>query len=60
VAVEVADEAIQLHGDYGCMLEHEVERFYHDARIMGIYGGTSEIQKNTIANTLLRRFDRTA
>ena len=60
MAVEVADEAIQLHGGYGCMLEYEVERFYRDARIMGIYGGTSEIQKNTIANTLLRRFDRTA
>jgi alkylation response protein AidB-like acyl-CoA dehydrogenase len=60
VAVEVADEAIQLHGGYGYMLEYEVERFYRDARITEIYGGTREIQKNTIANTLLKRFNSSA
>ena len=53
VAVEVADEAIQLHGGYGYMLEYEVERFYRDAKIMEIYEGTREIQKNTIAGALL-------
>jgi alkylation response protein AidB-like acyl-CoA dehydrogenase len=53
VAVEVADEAIQLHGGYGYMLEYEVERFYRDARITEIYGGTREIQKNTIARGIL-------
>lgn len=52
-AVEVADEVIQLHGGYGYMLEYEVERFYRDARIMEIYGGTREIQKNTIARGLI-------
>ena len=52
-AVEVADEAIQLHGGYGYMLEYEVERFYRDARLMEIYGGTREIQKNTIAKGIL-------
>lgn len=56
VAVEVADEAIQLHGGYGYMLEYEVERFYRDARLMEIYGGTKEIQKNNIADALLRKF----
>jgi alkylation response protein AidB-like acyl-CoA dehydrogenase len=55
VAVEVADEAIQLFGGYGYMLEYEVERFYRDARIMEIYEGTREIQKNTIASALLGR-----
>jgi alkylation response protein AidB-like acyl-CoA dehydrogenase len=53
VAVEVADEAIQLFGGYGYMLEYEVERFYRDAKIMEIYEGTKEIQKNTIASALL-------
>jgi alkylation response protein AidB-like acyl-CoA dehydrogenase len=53
VALDVADEAIQMHGGYGYMLEYEVERFYRDARIMDIYGGTREIQKNTIARGLL-------
>ena len=38
------------------MLEYEVERFYRDARIMEIYGGTREILKNTIANSVLKRF----
>jgi alkylation response protein AidB-like acyl-CoA dehydrogenase len=60
VAVEVADEALQLHGGYGYMLEYEVERFYRDARITEIYGGTREIQKNTVANTLLKRFSGSA
>jgi alkylation response protein AidB-like acyl-CoA dehydrogenase len=55
-AVEVADEAIQLHGGYGYMLEYEVERFYRDARLMELYAGTSEIQKNTIADGLLKKF----
>jgi alkylation response protein AidB-like acyl-CoA dehydrogenase len=55
-AVEVADEAIQLLGGYGYMLEYEVERFYRDAKIMEIYEGTREIQKNTIASALLGKF----
>jgi alkylation response protein AidB-like acyl-CoA dehydrogenase len=54
-AIEIADEAIQLHGGYGYMLEHEVERFYRDTRLMDIWAGTREIQKNTIADGLLRR-----
>ncbi|HBF42615.1 MAG TPA: acyl-CoA dehydrogenase [Desulfobacteraceae bacterium] len=53
VAVEVTNEAIQLFGGYGYMLEYEVERYYRDARITEIYEGTREIQKNTIASALL-------
>jgi len=52
-AVEVADEAIQLLGGYGYMLEYEVERFARDAKITELYEGTKEIQKNTIASALL-------
>ena len=52
VAVDVAQEAIQIHGGYGYMLEYEVERYYRDARITEIYEGTREIQKNTIASSL--------
>jgi len=52
-AVEVADEAIQLLGGYGYMLDYEVERFYRDAKICELYEGTKEIQKNTIASALL-------
>ncbi len=53
VSVEVADEAIQIFGGYGYITEYEVERFYRDAKIMEIYEGTREIQKNTIANSLI-------
>jgi alkylation response protein AidB-like acyl-CoA dehydrogenase len=55
VAVEVADEAIQLHGGYGYITEYDVERFYRDAKITEIYEGTREIQKNAIASALLGR-----
>ena len=53
VSVTVADEAIQIFGGYGYITEYEVERFYRDAKIMEIYEGTREIQKNTIAGTLI-------
>ena len=53
IAVEVADEAIQILGGYGYMTEFEVERFYRDAKITEIYEGTKEIQKNTIAAAVL-------
>lgn len=52
-AVEVADEAIQLLGGYGYMAEYEVERFYRDAKITELYEGTKEIQKNTIASSVI-------
>ena len=52
-AVEVCDEAIQLLGGYGYVTEFEVERYYRDARIIDIYEGTREIQKNTIAGALI-------
>ncbi|NHN57663.1 MULTISPECIES: acyl-CoA dehydrogenase family protein [Halorussus] len=51
-AVDVADEAIQVHGGAGFVTDHPVERYYRDARITKIYEGTSEIQKNIIADNL--------
>ncbi|WP_254524790.1 acyl-CoA dehydrogenase family protein [Natrinema caseinilyticum] len=52
-AVDVTDEALQVHGGAGYVSDHSVERFYRDARITKIYDGTSEIQKNIIAGHLL-------
>jgi alkylation response protein AidB-like acyl-CoA dehydrogenase len=52
-AVDVTDEAIQVHGGAGYVADHPVERYYRDARITKIYDGTSEIQKNIIADQLL-------
>jgi butyryl-CoA dehydrogenase len=49
-----ADRAIQIHGGYGYTKEYPVERLYRDARITGIYEGTSEVMKMVIAGSLLR------
>ena len=53
IAVEVADEAVQVHGGSGYVNDFDVERFYRDAKITQIYEGTTEIQKNVIARELL-------
>jgi alkylation response protein AidB-like acyl-CoA dehydrogenase len=53
IAIEVADEAIEIMGGHGCMVENEVERFYRDTKVLEIYEGTREIHKNTIARYLL-------
>ncbi|MDB2225492.1 acyl-CoA dehydrogenase family protein [Halorubrum ezzemoulense] len=52
-AVEVADEAVQIHGGAGFVNDHDVERLYRDAKITQIYEGTTEIQKNIVARELL-------
>ena len=51
-SVDVADEAIQVFGGAGYVTDHPAERYYRDARITKIYEGTSEIQKNIIADQL--------
>ena len=52
-AVDVTNEAIQIHGGYGYTTDFDVERFYRDAKITTIYEGTTEIQKKIIARELL-------
>lgn len=54
VAKEVADEAVQIHGGYGYTMEYPVNRFYRDAKLSEIGGGTQEIRKLIIAQELLR------
>ncbi|WP_336002728.1 acyl-CoA dehydrogenase family protein [Halorientalis halophila] len=53
VAVDVANEAVQIHGGAGYVDDFQAERFYRDAKITQIYEGTTEIQKNVIARELL-------
>ena len=53
IAVDVADEAVQIHGGAGYVNDFPVERFYRDAKITQIYEGTTEIQKNIIAREML-------
>ncbi len=52
-AVEIANEAVQIHGGYGYVSDTDVERLYRDAKVTTIYEGTSEIQKTIIARELL-------
>lgn len=49
----VADAALQIHGGYGFTRELPLERYVRDARILRIYEGSSEIQRNIIARELL-------
>lgn len=46
------DEMVQLHGGYGYMLEYPVARAFADARVMRIYGGTSEVMRDLISRKL--------
>ncbi len=52
-AMDVTNEAVQIHGGYGYVTEYDVERLYRDAKITTIYEGTTEIQKTIIARHLL-------
>jgi alkylation response protein AidB-like acyl-CoA dehydrogenase len=52
IANEVSYDAMQVFGGYGYFQEYKVERYYRDARILSIYEGTAEIQKNIIGTAL--------
>jgi alkylation response protein AidB-like acyl-CoA dehydrogenase len=54
-AVEVALEAVQVHGGNGYMAEYRVEQLCRDAKVLQIYAGTDEIQISAIARDLLSR-----
>jgi acyl-CoA dehydrogenase len=47
----VADEALQVHGGYGYMMEYPVQRAWRDARLGPIGGGTTEIMKELIGRS---------
>jgi short/branched chain acyl-CoA dehydrogenase len=48
----VVDQAVQLHGGYGLMKDHPIERFYRDQKVLEIGEGTSEIQRIVIARNI--------
>jgi alkylation response protein AidB-like acyl-CoA dehydrogenase len=52
-AMDVTNEAVQIHGGAGYTTEYPVERLYRDAKITTIYEGTTQIQKTVIARELL-------
>lgn len=53
MAARVTDAALQIHGGYGYSRDLPLERYVRDARIMRIYEGASEVQKNIIAHGIL-------
>ena len=53
MAQRVTDWAVQMHGGYGFSGDFDVERYFRDARILGLYEGTNEIQKLIIADRVL-------
>jgi alkylation response protein AidB-like acyl-CoA dehydrogenase len=53
IAMEIAVEAVQIHGGYGFVKEYHVERLMRDAKITQIYEGTTEVQKIVISRALL-------
>ena len=51
--MKVADNLLQLFGGYGYMTEYPISRFFVDARIQRIYGGTNEIMKEIVARGII-------
>ncbi|WIV54211.1 acyl-CoA dehydrogenase family protein [Amycolatopsis nalaikhensis] len=54
-AMEVALDAIRVHGGYGYSTEFDVERYFRDAPLMIVGEGTNEIQQNVIVGQLVAR-----
>jgi alkylation response protein AidB-like acyl-CoA dehydrogenase len=55
VAMEIALNAVRVHGGYGYSTEFDVERYFRDAPLMIVGEGTNEIQRNVIAAQLVAR-----
>jgi alkylation response protein AidB-like acyl-CoA dehydrogenase len=54
-AMEIALNAMRVHGGYGYSTEFDVERYFRDAPLMIVGEGTNEIQRNVIASQLVAR-----
>jgi alkylation response protein AidB-like acyl-CoA dehydrogenase len=54
VAVDVANDGVQIFGGYGYVKDFPAEKYYRDAKLCTIGEGTSEIQKLVISRTILR------
>ncbi|NQU19514.1 acyl-CoA dehydrogenase [bacterium] len=53
-AMKVTTDAVQIFGGYGYMKEYPVEKYMRDAKITQIYEGTNQIQRNIIAQALIK------
>lgn len=55
IAVQAADDCVQIHGGYGFVKDYPAEKFFRDVKLTTIGEGTSEIQRLVIARQLLAR-----
>jgi alkylation response protein AidB-like acyl-CoA dehydrogenase len=55
IAMQVALDAVRIHGGYGYSTEYDVERYFRDAPLMIVGEGTNEIQRNVIVSQLMSR-----
>ncbi|MFC2166069.1 acyl-CoA dehydrogenase family protein [Acidobacteriota bacterium] len=58
VALEVASDAVQVHGGNGCSPDYPAERLFREAKILEIIEGTSQIQQELLARFALRKYYR--
>ncbi len=58
VAMKVTTDAVQVLGGYGYMSEYPVEKMMRDAKILQIYEGTNQIQRNVIGQELNKEYSR--
>ena len=58
VAMRVTTNAVQVLGGYGYMRDYPVEKMMRDAKILQIYEGTNQIQRNVIGQELNKEYGR--
>jgi alkylation response protein AidB-like acyl-CoA dehydrogenase len=58
-AMEIALDAVRIHGGYGYSTEFDIERYFRDAPLMIVGEGTNEIQRNIITRQLIKRHPAT-
>ena len=56
VAMSVTTDAVQVLGGYGFMKEYPVEKMMRDAKILQIYEGTNQIQRDIVGNSLVKEY----
>ena len=56
VAMKVTVDAVQIFGGYGYMRDYPVEKMMRDAKILQIYEGTNQIQRNVIGQALIKEY----
>jgi len=58
MAMKVTTDAVQVMGGSGYMKEYPVEKMMRDAKILQIYEGTNQIQRNVIGQALIKEFTK--